>query len=134
MKKKKPGPLKGKKHSEIKRSEFGTRLFRARKARSLTQTELGKKIGVTKRVIAFYEGDNAGPSIDLLKKIAAALNVTTSYLVGESPQKIIKDDIRPSLKKHIEKLQKLPPKDQKSIITMIDALELKNKVEVKNKK
>ena len=120
MNKKKPGPAKGRKHSQVKRSVFGERLFRIRKARGITQEKLGEKVGVTKRVIAFYEGDKEEPPPDLLKKIAKALNVTVSHMLGESPLKTIKNEIKPSLRKHIEALQNLPTKDQKTILRMIE--------------
>jgi transcriptional regulator with XRE-family HTH domain len=122
MPKTKPGPKRGLKHNEVKRSPFGMRLFNTRKARGLTQQQLGEKCGVTKRVIAFYEGDSQGPPVDLLKRFSEALTVTTSYLLGESPQKLIKEEIRPVLRKHLEKLQKLSPKEQKKVVEYTDLL------------
>jgi transcriptional regulator with XRE-family HTH domain len=122
---KKPGPKKGQKHSQIKRSAFGERLFKIRKARGITQQELGEKIGVTKRVIASYESTKNSPSPDIIKKIAKILNVTTSHILGESPLKTIKSDIKPSVRKYVDALQKLPPKDQKAIFHMIE-LAIKN--------
>jgi transcriptional regulator with XRE-family HTH domain len=126
MKTKKPGPPKGQKHVEVKRSAFGDRLYKIRKARGITQQELGDKIGVTKRVIAFYEGDHAGPTPELLQKMTAGLNVPVSHLLGQKPIQDIKETIKPSLRKYIDTLQKLPPKDQKAAIRMIDALAAQN--------
>jgi transcriptional regulator with XRE-family HTH domain len=126
MKIKKPGPPKGQKQTEVKRSPFGERLYKIRKARGMTQETVGEKIGVSKRVIAFYEGNHNGPEPDLLKKIASALNVTVSYLLGESILKNIEPEVPPSLRKHVDKLKKLPPKDQKTAIRMIDALAAQN--------
>jgi transcriptional regulator with XRE-family HTH domain len=120
MKTKKPGPPKGQKHIEVKRSAFGERLYKIRKARGMTQQELGDKIGATKRVIAFYEGDHAGPTPELLQKMAAGLNVSASHLLGQKPIQDIKDTIKPSLRKYIDTLQKLSPQDQKAILRMID--------------
>jgi transcriptional regulator with XRE-family HTH domain len=126
MKTKKPGPPKGQRHVEVKRSVFGDRLYKIRKARGITQQELGDKIGVTKRVIAFYEGDHAGPTPELLQKMTAGLNVSVSHLLGQKPIQDIKETIKPSLRKYIDTLQKLPPKDQKAAIRMIDALAAQN--------
>lgn len=122
MKKKKPGPSKGKKHTEVKRSPFGTRLFDIRKRRGITQSQLGEKVGVSKRVVAFYEGDHSGPPPDLLKKLSDALGITVSYLLGESPLKEIGDTLKPTLRKYINKLKCLPPKEQNTAFRMIDAL------------
>ena len=125
---KKPGPPKGKKHSEVKRSAFGERLFKTRKIRGLSQTELGKRVQLSRRMICHYEGDAPeGPPLTTLTKIAHALNVTVSYLLGESTLKTIKDDVKPNLRKHINALQELPPKEQKTILDMIDIAAAKNK-------
>ena len=125
MKKKKPGPIKGTKHKDIKRSEFGERLFKARKARGLTQQQLADKLGITRRMIAYYESDTEGPTIKGLQQIAKVLNVTASYLLGESTQKRIEVDIPIQLRKHVDKFKNLPDKDQKIISVMIDSLEEK---------
>ncbi len=66
----------------------------------------------------------------MLKKIAAALNVSASYLLGESPLKTtVKDEIDPALKKPFEVLQSLPKKQQRTAVSMIDALAAKSKME-----
>ncbi len=126
MKKKKPGPQKGTKHADVERSAFGLRLFNARKARGITQQELANKIGITKRMIANYEGTSEGPTVERLTELAQALGVTVSYLLGESTQKNIEPEVPPTLRKHIDKLKSLPPKDQKTAIRMIDALAAQN--------
>jgi transcriptional regulator with XRE-family HTH domain len=119
---KKPGPKVGTKHKDVKRSLFGARLFTARKARNFTQQELADLLRVTKRTIAYYESNTEGPTISMLHQIAKTLNVTASYLIGESKQKSIKFDIPDHLKKPVEQLKELPPKDQKTVIRTIEAL------------
>ena len=68
--KKKPGPQKGSKHKGIVRSDFGQRLFDTRKARGLTQIELGKIVGLSKRMIAYYEANTSGPPVEVLRKLS----------------------------------------------------------------
>jgi transcriptional regulator with XRE-family HTH domain len=131
MKRTKRGPLQGQTHKDVKRSPFGKRLFSTRKARGISQAELGEKIGLSKRMVSFYEGDTQGPPVDVVIKMAAVLNVTTSYLLGESPMKIIKDEMTPSIRKHVDTLQKLPPKDQKAVMRMIEGLAVQNGVTAK---
>lgn len=124
---KKRGPVKGIKLQEVPRSDFGQRLFSIRRTRNISQKELGDKVGVSLRMISYYERDTNGPPVALLKKMASVLDVSASYLLGESPLKItIKDDIDISLKKPIRSLQGLPRKDQKTAIRMIDALAAQN--------
>lgn len=119
--------MKGTKHSDVKRSAFGLRLFSARKTRGMTQQELADKLHITKRMVANYESDSEGPAVERLSAIAQALNVTVSYLLGESTQKAIKNDVKPNLRKHINTLQELPPKEQKTILNMIEIAAAKNK-------
>ena len=129
--KKKPGPVPGTKHTDVQRSLFGARLFAARKARGCTQQELADALGVTKRTIAYYEGNTDGPTIRMLLKIAQVLNVTASYLLGESTQKSIELDIPNNLKRPVTQLKQLPPKDQKTIIRTIEAMVAHNTLKKK---
>ena len=124
---KKRGPIEGTKLEQIQRSEFGKRLFAVRRAKGISQNDLGEKVGLSLRMVSYYERDVNGPPVIILKKIADALNVTASYLLGESPLKLpIRDELDLPLKKAIDKLKNLPKKDQKNIIQMIEALEFKN--------
>ena len=126
---KKRGPVKGVKLEQVSRSEFGKRLFTIRRNKGISQEQLGEMVGVSFRMISYYERDVNGPPVLLLKKIANVLGVTASYLLGESPLKItINEEIKPQLKKAVQKLQKLPLKDQKTIIRMVDAFAVQSKI------
>jgi len=81
-------------------------------------------------MIAHYESSEGDPTIEILKDVAAALNVTVSYLVGESPQKLVRDELTPKLRKHVQKLQKLPPKDQKAVMRHLDGLAVQNGITI----
>ena len=129
MEEKKPGPPKGQKLKEVKRTPVGERIFNARKARGLTQLELGKKVRLSKRMIAHYESNVYNPPIELLNKIADALNVSMCYLLGESTQKKINNNIKPIYRRHIELLQKLPVAKQKAVMEMVEGLYIKSKKE-----
>ncbi|WP_414718536.1 helix-turn-helix domain-containing protein [Trichlorobacter sp.] len=60
--------------------DFGKRLEAFRKASGLTQQQLGEKVGVSKLVIAYYEGETSYPPAHLVSPLATALNVSTGYL------------------------------------------------------
>lgn len=126
MRKGKPGPKKGQKHNDIVRSPFGERLFKARKARGLSQEELGEKIGLSKRMVSRYEGNFPGPPMETLIRFAEALDVTAGYLLGESPLKTVKDHLKPELRKYVEALEKLPRSDRRTILRMIELAEQDN--------
>jgi len=72
---------------------FGEKLTETRKAKKLSQEELGKRINVDKRIISRYENNKTVPSIDVAKKIADTLTVSLDYLVGLNYSLFI-DDIR----------------------------------------
>ena len=68
---------------------FGENLKKLRKGRSMTQSELGGKIGLSKAVISKYETGLGYPSFDVLIRIAKFFGVTTDYLLGVSGDKLM---------------------------------------------
>ncbi|MCD5029078.1 helix-turn-helix domain-containing protein [Enterococcus asini] len=66
---------------------FGERLKDLRKKRSLTQSQLGEKLNVTKASISGYENDTRSPDRETLVKIAEIFNVSTDYLLGRTDDK-----------------------------------------------
>lgn len=60
------------------------RITSARKKAGLTQEQLASAIGVKRAVVSKYETGTIEPSISQLQKIAKALNVSLSYLLGIS--------------------------------------------------
>ena len=101
---------------------FGKRLSEIRRGRGMTQTELGKAAGVTKRVIVYYEQDDAQPPGAMLIDLARALDITTDELLGMKPleKKISPKSAR--LLKRIKKIETLPPADQRAVLKFLDAL------------
>ena len=71
------------------RSEFASRLKSARKKRSLSQAELGRRSGLPSEVISRYESEFGRPSADNLRLICTGLGVSSDYLIGVS------DDFEP---------------------------------------
>ena len=64
---------------------FKDRLREKRVEAGLTQVQLAEKAGVTARTIQNYELGNRKPSnMEVIQKIADALNTTTEYLLGSS--------------------------------------------------
>lgn len=62
---------------------FGEKLTDLRRARSLTQEELGRAIHVASTTISSYENNSRIPRYHTLKKIAEFFNVTLDSLIGE---------------------------------------------------
>jgi len=102
-------------------TSFGQRLRLIRKASGLTQTDLAKAVGVSKRVISYYErNEGNAPTADLIAKFADILKVSSDELLGLTEIKSI--DGRTRYGRIIEKLNNLPSDDQKMVCGMIDKL------------
>jgi transcriptional regulator with XRE-family HTH domain len=65
---------------------FGRRLATVRQGQGLTQAELGKAVGVSQRVIAYYETESQQSPGALLAELAQALRVSTDELLGLKPR------------------------------------------------
>ena len=106
------------------KQSLGTRIRRYRLERGLTQTQLGKIVGVSQRVIAYYEVKGVSPPPELLLKIADALKVSIEELYGRNkgsghtkPQPV--GNVR--RQRHLKRLDELPASDRKAIFRIIDA-------------
>ena len=69
---------------------FGEKVKKARKELGLTQTQLGEKIGVSRRTITSYEADAFPPRTrELYCKLAKALDVNVNYLLTQENEFIL---------------------------------------------
>lgn len=102
-------------------TDFGERLAKLRKLKGITQQELGDKIGVSKRVIAYYEGETEYPPTHLLIPIAKTLRISVDELLGLKKHEI-SDSNHASLWRRLKKAELLSKKDRKTLLDFIDAL------------
>ena len=63
---------------------FSSRLIGLRKAKNLTQEELGEAIGFTGRAIRNYEGQDRLPKMEVAIALADFFDTSLDYLVGRS--------------------------------------------------
>ena len=61
---------------------FGERLRKARLMKGYKQIQLADIVGISSQVISLYEIDARLPSHGVLIRLAAALHVSTDYLLG----------------------------------------------------
>jgi len=102
--------------------DFGKRLREIRQRRGVTQEQLGAAVGVSNRVIAYYEADGAQPPGALLAELARALKVSADELLGLEP---LKDQTKPRtarLLKRLRKVEDLAPADQRAVLKIVDGL------------
>jgi transcriptional regulator with XRE-family HTH domain len=62
---------------------IGAKLKAARTRRLLTQDELAERAGVSQSTIANIERDNAEPQFRTIRKLAKALDIEPTELLGE---------------------------------------------------
>ena len=72
---------------------LGETIYRLRKEKGLSQSELGKFVGVSNKAVSKWETYEANPDITLLPLLAQALGVTTDELLTNI--KAEKDDPKP---------------------------------------
>lgn len=62
--------------------KFGTRLAKFRKAKGLTQEDVGEKLGISAQAVSKWENDTTLPDPLMLKEIATLYGVTLNQIYG----------------------------------------------------
>jgi transcriptional regulator with XRE-family HTH domain len=102
---------------------FGKRLATIRQSKGLTQTQLGEAVGVSKRVITYYEQDDSQPPGAMLVDLARALHVSADQLLGlKPPAKQTTSPRTARLLKRLQRIEQLSPTDRRVILKMVDSL------------
>ena len=68
---------------------FGDKLRNLRKEAGMTQSELAKRLNITKSVVSYYELQERTPSPDVLIQLANIFHVTADYLLDIEHKKLI---------------------------------------------
>lgn len=103
-------------------TSFGERLVGLRKAAALTQQQLADEVGVSRRMIAYYEGQSEHPPTTLLPALTRALNVSADALLGLEP--VAKRNGRMPdnrMQRRLQQLANLPPEERRQIMQLLDA-------------
>jgi len=101
-------------------ASFGVRLAALRKAAGYTQEELAEEIGISRRVIAYYEAESEYPPTTLLPQLAKAFDMTVDELLGTSS---IKKAAKPSnsrLQRRLQQLEKLGAREKRQVLQLLD--------------
>lgn len=104
------------------RPGFGERLRVLRTAAGYTQQELAQELGISRRRVAYYEGETEHPPAALLADLAAALGVTTDALLGVAslPKRTAKPDTR--LQRRMKQIERMSPRERRQVLQLLDAL------------
>jgi len=101
---------------------IAARLITLRKERNLTQLEMADKVSLHVNQIRRYEAGNAQPSLEALKKIALAMNITIDSLVFDDGERDPDEDLR----LQFEALSQFSPEEKKIAKAVIESLILKH--------
>ena len=99
---------------------FGERLAQLRKAAGYTQVEFAAEVGITQRMVAYYEVPNAQPPAHLLPQMAQALGVGADVLLGMAKPRKVKRLATNSLERKLLAIEKLDPKAKRQITQLLD--------------
>ena len=113
---------------------FGQILTSLRRQKGFTQKQLAQAIGVSIRVISYYESESKHPPTHLLMPLAKALRVTTDELFGLKDLKLQLEPKYAALWRKLKQAEQLSPKDQRAVVRHIEALLKSNQNNFTNKK
>ena len=101
---------------------FGDNLKKIRADKDISQGDLAKMIEVHATHISRYERNLTSPTIDVAKKIADALEVSTDSLIYGSDEQIINNKLNDEeLLQLFNKVQQLSNEDVTSVKAMLKA-------------
>lgn len=100
---------------------FGQRLGSLRKAAGFTQVEFAAEVGITQRMVAYYEAPNAQPPAHLLPQMAQTLGVSVDVLLGLAEPRRPKKIATNRLERRLLEIEKLGPKAKRQITQLLDS-------------
>ena len=72
--------------------DFGKRLAQIREDQRVSQSSLARLVGTSQSAISQIEGGERNPSYEMIRKLAEALSVTPSYLMGQEVEDLSADE------------------------------------------
>lgn len=96
---------------------LGERVKECRKSKGYTRENFSEIISVSTRFLADVESGKVGVSISTLKSIATALNVSSDFLIGISPEENKEELLRKAI---IAKINMIDSSYLKDIDTVLD--------------
>jgi transcriptional regulator with XRE-family HTH domain len=101
---------------------FGERLSRLRRMAGYSQRALAEELGISHRMVAYYEGETSRPPANLLPALAKALAVTVDQLLGLNGVSTRKQPRNQRLVRTLLKVERLSPRARRAVLDHINAL------------
>lgn len=100
---------------------FGKKLRDIREDKSFSQSELARLLDTNHSIIGKYERDEVKPTIDVVKRLAVALNTSVAFLLDEDENstEVFKDL---AMVKRLKDIVGFPTQEREHILYTLDAL------------
>lgn len=102
------------------RTPLGERIANARQQAGLTQEQLAQKLGVTQRVVTYWERKPVALKPEQLASLTAALGVTADFLLGRAEPKARAAGPVGKARQVFERVSKLPRSTQQRILANVE--------------
>jgi transcriptional regulator with XRE-family HTH domain len=103
-----------------KGESFGDRLARLRQAAGLSQRDLAAEVGISQRMVAYYEKETGHPPTHLFPLLAKALHISADQLLGLEREKENGRTRDNRLWRRFSQVEKLPSPQRKQIVQILD--------------
>ena len=115
---------------EDKTMPFPEKLSKLRTSKGLTQQQLAQMIGVGIAQMRRYEKGKSSPTLDVIKNIARTLGISADELLFDEGEGVAASRIMDKkLLKQFEMVSMLNSQDKNAIMTIIDSVIIKNRLE-----
>jgi transcriptional regulator with XRE-family HTH domain len=106
---------------------LGQRMARLRKGAGFTQRQLAAELGISQRMVAYYEAQAEHPPTHIIPPLAQLLGVSADEILGVRPIKPNRPD-SPTLWRRVRQIEKLPPRDKRQLLGLIDTFLDRNRL------
>lgn len=114
--------------ADIDMQGFSERLKLLRQARGLSQTRLAELLDILPRSYNRWERGGHVPHVEMLVKIADALQVSLDELIGRREPSAEPKIRNPELHQLVQEVDELPDEEQRALIVVMDGLIRKTRV------
>lgn len=104
-------------------TNFAGRLVMARKSQSLTQQQLAEHSGAHVTQIRRYEAGTSQPTLDVLRSLALALNVSADSLLFDDDERGPQNAV---LRLKLEAVDQFTPEEQEHVAALIEGALLRH--------
>ena len=114
------GQSSGARRQRAPHGAFGARLAKLRASHGLTQIELARRLGVSRRQIAYYESGEGRPPGALLAGLADLFGVSTDALLGRAAVAGQAGQLSGALRARLVRIERLGPATGRRLAALLD--------------